>query len=288
MGELSLIFPDRSPRDIEAIARKSFTSNLKRHMETLVYGSLDRHWYERHVSFSGLANLDAALSKGRGAIILLQHFGSFLLIPAALGFRGYQVAQLTGRPELNHHRTVHQRISAIRMADTRSLPVTFLIAANSLKTAFLHLKAGGCLAWAFDGRTGSTMIPVTLFGRTALVSSGPVRTSLTTGAPIVPAFIIRQKNDYHTLIIEPCLDPSSLEGPRNKAVETGTGMLAARFEHYLTACPDHYAMILAIMRARAERGIIETALIEKPGSGPCHGSSLLETAEVRRPEGKLP
>lgn len=280
MREFRMIFPKKSYKELRQLVRGSYINYFKRHAESLVYETLSRQWHHRNITIRGLRHLDQALAKKKGALIILEHFGSFLLVPSALAHMNYRVSQLTGPPELKHHRRIHRLITSLRIESSRDLPFSFLVATTSLKKAISRLKKNECLVWAFDGRTGKGMMPVTLFGLPAFVSAGPVKASLMTGAPIVPAFIIRNNDNTHTLILEPPFEPERSSSTKAFQVEAGTRFLAKLFEGYVNAFPDHYGMILKIMRGHADAGVIDTPLIvtpEKPTPPPLplhHGLQL--------------
>lgn len=89
---LSFAFQGKLSREeIEKIARDCFTLMAKGAIELLFL--MDRPvLLKERVKFAGIENLDQALSRGNGVILVSAHFGSFPLLMAKLSLEGYKVA----------------------------------------------------------------------------------------------------------------------------------------------------------------------------------------------------
>ena len=75
--ELELIFGKRFNNiQIEDITRRSFDNYCRKQVEYLFFGDLNKDTIERMVQVQGLENLDKALSRGKGVILLLSHFAT--------------------------------------------------------------------------------------------------------------------------------------------------------------------------------------------------------------------
>jgi KDO2-lipid IV(A) lauroyltransferase len=247
-------------KEIRRITRRSFEMDVKRRFEELFLGNLTKETIEKMVSIEGLKNLEKTLVKNRGAIILLSHFGSFFLPLLALGFKGYKINQLGGPPILKNHRSIHRRIFEVRKDYYRTLPVTFIRTDKSILQAVKALKNNEIVAIAFDGREGRKWSRIKMFNREAIVSPGPIRIAMKTGAAIIPTFIIRNNNNTHRLIFE---SPFELDyhNDEEKMLTINLQRLAEIFEDYIKKYPCHYGMILEIMKERAQKGIIEYHLL---------------------------
>ena len=99
----------KSRQKISVIARKSIQLDIQRRVEELILPCLNKESIARLVTIEGEEYLKQAAAQQQGTIILLSHFGSFLTILPALGFKGYLVNQLGGTPTLKHHRGIHGR-----------------------------------------------------------------------------------------------------------------------------------------------------------------------------------
>ena len=114
---------------------------------------------------------------------------------------------------------------------------------NFLRTAFLALRQNEIVVIAFDGRDGGKWESVDFFSKKALFSTGPFEIARKTGATIIPAFIIRNKNDIHRMILKP---PFALSKDMNKekAVRKDTMRFAKLFGRYVADYPCHFGKIL--------------------------------------------
>jgi len=258
--ELHTIFMDKSAQEINEIALRSLIIYFKRQVENVIYGKLTKEYLKKMVFIEGLGNLDKGLDNGKGVIILLSHFGSFLLILPALAFKGYSISQITGSPHLKNERVTSKKLSTIRQREYDRLPIKFLRADKSLYSAFKALKRNELVAITLDGRTGSKWLPVKIFNSRAFLAPGPIRIAMKTGAAIIPTFIIRNIDNTHRLVLEQPFEIKNYE-TEDETISANLQGLAEIFERYVYKYPCHYGMILKVMRVRAKKGIIDCSLL---------------------------
>lgn len=241
-AELGRLYgPDVDTAKIRAITKKSFENYYKRHVETLFFGRLDRGKIEKIVTVKGIENIDLALSKGRGVILLLSHFGSFLLPLPFLGFRKYKVNQITGRQM--HASFLAGKIWEWRSREAARLPVSFIQVDRFLRPVFQAVKRNELVAIAFDGRDAANWAEVDFFGTTASFSTGPFELARRTGAAIIPTFMVRRDDDTHLLVLEKpfALVPATDE---KAAAVNDTRVFAKLFADYVGRHPCHFGMVL--------------------------------------------
>jgi KDO2-lipid IV(A) lauroyltransferase len=202
------------------------------------------------VKAEGLENLDAALKGGRGAILLLAHFGSFLLPLPFLGHLGYRVNQVAGRQV--HASFLGEVLWRWRKHEADKLPVNFIQVGRFLRPVYDALKRGEAVAIAFDGRDGANWEAVDFFERKALFSNGPFTLARRTGAAIVPTFMVRTEDDAHRLVLGP---PFALsEGGSPEALHRDTERFAGIFARYVAEFPCHFAGVLYKIKKEQEIG----------------------------------
>ncbi|MDY7033041.1 MAG: lysophospholipid acyltransferase family protein [Thermodesulfobacteriota bacterium] len=259
--ELSLLFGERfDTKKIKSITKRSFENYHKRRLETVFFGGLNKKKINNLVDARGLENIDEALSRGKGVILLLSHFGSFLLPLPFLGYRGYKVNQITGKQI--HSSFLSQRIWKWRKNEADRLPVSFIQIGKFLRPVYKALKNNEIVAIAFDGRDGQRYVPVEFFDRTALISSGPMNLALRTGACILPTFVVRQKNDRHRLIIGTPFELCTSEFIESDVLKN-TKRFAEIFADFILTYPCHYGYILKIMREDGDKGIAKGFFLEQ-------------------------
>ena len=156
----SSIYDDNKIKDI---TKKSFEHYYMRQLETVFFGSLNKKSLNRMMDVEGIENLDLALSRGKGIILLLSHFGSFLLPLPFLGYRGYKVNQITGKQK--HTSLFAERLWMWRKKEAERLPVGFIQVDKFLRPLYKALNKNEIVAIAFDGRDGSVYQSVRFFFR---------------------------------------------------------------------------------------------------------------------------
>ncbi|MCI5211307.1 MAG: hypothetical protein D3910_21555, partial [Candidatus Electrothrix sp. ATG2] len=245
-AELAEIFSEQySAQELKKIAGQSIRLDILRRVEELFMGEFSSETIQQTVSIEGEEFLQQTLEQGKGSIILLSHFGSFLMILPALALKGYPVNQLAGPPALKYHRKINQRIFTLRKKDYSRLPITFLRADQHIKTMLMALRNNETVAMAFDGRISNTWTPVRFFNRQAYFAPGPVKIAQKTGASILPVFIVRERHNHHKLIIQ---KPMTMDHRVSKQdfLQTNIQRLAKVFEKMIAEHPAHFAMILHI------------------------------------------
>lgn len=247
---------------VSATAKKSYKLYVKRHIEDLFMGSLTPKLMHRLVEIEGRDNLNSALREGKGCIIQLAHFGSFMFVLPALALEGYPVNQLVGNPVLRHHRKVHAKIFQAKVKENSKLPVNFIHADKSLRPVLQALRKNELVAMALDGREGKDWVKVPFLGHTANLSPGPVRLAFSTGAKILPTFMLEQANNRKKLVIAQALQLQD-SSDKEEFCRQNMRLLAEIFEEYILSHPSHFLMTMHTLKKQARAGIIDVPLFEE-------------------------
>src|SRR5260370_37479085 len=146
----------------------------------LLLPALSRERVRRLVEVRGLEHIDAVLARGRGAIVVTPHFGSWDMAAAAAvahGVRLTAVADRFGSQELD--RAV---VGAREKFGMKVVPVG-VAAGRAVLNALRHNEV---VALVCDLPKEGRNVAVSLCGQPALVPAGPAVLALRTGAPVVP------------------------------------------------------------------------------------------------------
>lgn len=258
--ELTLLFGNKlDVVKIMDITKRSFENYYMRQIETFFFGSLDVHTINKMIHAEGLENLDSALLKGRGVILLLSHFGSFLLPLPFLGYKGYKVNQITGIQK--HASLPAERIWTWRKKEAEKLPVRFIQVDRFLRPLYKALKNNEIVAIAFDGRDSSKWVIADFLERKAFFSSGPFELAIKTGAAIVPTFAVRQKDGTHKLIFESSFELTK-DSDAEKTLSINTKRYTKIFSYYVAKYPCHFGMILYRFKETQKLGIAKPFFAE--------------------------
>jgi KDO2-lipid IV(A) lauroyltransferase len=184
------------------IARQSLRNFFRASVEIAAFINVSDEDLRARVAVDGRANLDAALAKGNGVLILSAHLGNFFLVGSRLSVEGFPIFVLVNQPRDSQF--------ARLMDDYRLQVRQKTIHARPRREALQELRAvlrrnEIAVVIADEYRQGNG-IQVQLFGRTVIARRGPITLALRTGAAVVPAYVIRQADESLKLVIEPELE----------------------------------------------------------------------------------
>ena len=283
--ELQLLFGDRPlPRPEAAIIKDAYRQAMFNEIEVLRYPHLSPETIDSTCTIEGQEHLDAALQKGKGAIVLIGHFGANQMIMPALGHKGYPMSQLSAPPPvwadiLRDTRTtpLWEKVLERRWALEKRLPVQHINVFKFLRPAFTCLQNNQVLGLAFDGGGGKTWTQVKMLERTANISTQPIQLWRKTGAVLLPTVVVREVGaPQHRIIIEP---PLPWQPHKNRKEETRLNMQAFvdRFTAWVQQYPDHYLQFM-LMRRRVRGTDVRPFFTDYP---PMEGGLSAEEAEQR-------
>lgn len=236
--------------------RDAFTANAVKDIEVLVYPALNRGNIADFVECEGLENLDAALGRGKGAMLVFAHFGSNQMIMPAIGYRGFKMSQVSAPPTVWEEKlpgkkgAMWKRGLEIRWRHEQSLPVTHINVFGTMKEVFLCLRRNEVLGIAMDGGGGKKRVEADFLGARAFFSTGAMEIAERTRCAVLPAFIVREGGGGHRLIIEPPMAVETDEG----FVERLTAAFVKRLDEYVRRHPGHYLGFLVFRRFMEAHG----------------------------------
>lgn len=226
------------------IVRQSFKNFYQTQLELFLYPGLNPDRVKEMVQIEGKENLDLALKRGKGVILLFSHFGANQMIMPAIGYNGYKMNQLSGsakhwlRLAPERANRINRKILELRYHYEQSLPARHIDVFGSLKPAIRCLKGNEILGIALDGGGGKKQLALSFLGRKAFFSAGAIELASHTGATILPTFILRQPNGRHKLIIHPQMELDTSDG------HYSTQKFVKLLEFYIQRYPCHYAQFL--------------------------------------------
>lgn len=187
-----------SDRALRALARENFLNFAKYVVDFFHFLHLPAERMHRLIDFANIREtFDACLKEGRGLIVVSAHLGNWELGAAAVAQCGYRinaVALWQPDPRLN---ALYQSYRIARQIH----PIPFGRAARGCLAA---LRRNEIVALVGDRDYTGSRDTVEFFGRPARLPTGPARLALSTGAPLVCAFMVRQPGDtYRYVVCEP-------------------------------------------------------------------------------------
>ncbi|MGB2981052.1 MAG: lysophospholipid acyltransferase family protein [Candidatus Zixiibacteriota bacterium] len=217
---------------LAGIGRRAYRNFGKSMVEYLLFPSLDKEKIEQMVEFEGAEHWDETLKKGKGAILVTGHFGSWELMGAATSQRGYPVDFLVGE---QHNVLVDNLMNDYR----RSMGIGIIKMGAAAKGVIRALKNNRFVAMLSDQDAGSDGAVVEFFGRPASTPKGPAAFALKMDAPIVMAFIIRESARKQKVIIEKAIFGEKTRD-KQEDIRRLTQAYTRVLEEYVRKYPDHW------------------------------------------------
>jgi Kdo2-lipid IVA lauroyltransferase/acyltransferase len=187
------------------------------------------------IAVIGRENIDAALAKGKGVVVLSAHLGNFFLIGSRLAVEGIPTFVLVNQPRdgrfaklMDEYRlqvqqkTIHARPRHVALRELHEV-----------------LRGNQAVIMIADEYRKGNGIEVSFFGRPVIARRGPVTIALRTGAAIVPTCMVRQADNSLKLVIEPELELDRTAKGKNE-IRENTIRITQWLERTVRAYPDQW------------------------------------------------
>jgi KDO2-lipid IV(A) lauroyltransferase len=223
---------DRSSPEVSRVARRAFQNYGRMLMDFLLLGSLTPEELVRRMTIDGREHLEAALARGRGAIMAVPHMGSWDMAGSYAGALGYPISAVAERfPGSLNEAVVRTRrrfgLNVIMLGRSAVRAITEALKDNHIVALLCDLEQGPGL-------------DVRFFGRRAVVPGGPAAIALKTGAPLIPAYQYATSPGHHHVHIDPPLpigDGETKETLMQRVVDRLEGFIQERPEQWYAFRP---------------------------------------------------
>jgi len=236
---------EKSAGEIKDIAKGVFRNLGENLLETMNSSKFTPRNIDKYVKIKGLETVEKVLSQKRGFIVLSGHFGNWELLAGYFGVKKYPVNVLARKLRYDKYDTW--------LNDLRSnMGVNVIMRDGSAKTILRLLREGQSVAILADQDISSLDgVFVDFFGRPAFTPTAPVILALATAVPIIPMFIVREK-DIHTIYVE---EPLELEITGNKEtdIKVNTQKWSNVIESYIRKYPSHWVWIHERWKTEADK-----------------------------------
>ena len=226
----------KSDPEVARVARRAFQNYGRMLMDFLLMGSLTPEELIERTSIDGREHLDAALARGRGAIMAVPHMGSWDMAGAFAGAVGYPIAAVAEKfPGSLNDAVVHTR--------QRFGMNVIMLGRSAIRATTDALKANHIVALLCDLEQGPG-VDVRFFGRHAIVPGGPAALALKTGAALMPACQYAVSAGRKHIHLEAPLAVS--EGDTKERLMQ---RVIERFEDFIKERPDQWYAFRPMFRA---------------------------------------
>jgi phosphatidylinositol dimannoside acyltransferase len=218
---------DRSDPEVARVARRAFQNYGRMLIDFLLLGSLTPEELIWRVTVDGREHLDAAMARGRGAIVAVPHMGSWDVGGSFGGALGYKVLAVAERfpGSLNDAVVETRQHFGMKVVPMGRQAVRAIIEA---------LEANGVVTLVCDLEQGPG-VTVSFFGRKATVPGGPAAFALKTGATLLPGAVYATAPGRHHVHIgaaERLNEGDTKETVMQRVIE--------HFEDYIKERPDQW------------------------------------------------
>ncbi|MFH1837355.1 MAG: lysophospholipid acyltransferase family protein [Candidatus Omnitrophota bacterium] len=196
------------------------------------FQKITKEYIDKNVHLKGQNFLDECIAGGKGAVIVALHFGNWELGGAVMGTLGYPISAIV----LEHK---DKRVDDFFNRQRLSNHMTPIPIGSRIRECFGSIKNNEFVGVVGDKDYTNNGIPVTFFGKKAIIPRGPATLSLRTGAPIVFCCLIRKKDNTYDMCLEKPIyyEPT---GDDKKDEEALMGMYLRIAEKYIKENPEQW------------------------------------------------
>jgi Kdo2-lipid IVA lauroyltransferase/acyltransferase len=201
---------------------------------------------ERLFSFEGVAQARAILARGKGAVLITGHLGSWELMGAATGRWGYPLTVMA-------RGAVDGRVGEFLedLRDRLGIRTVIRGEPGAARKMLATLRSGELLGFLIDQDIESDGVLVEFFGRPAQTPTGPVSLAERLDVPVMPCATWRLPDGTHRVRIDPPLEIPP-PPPGVSTVAAHTAALTRWLEERIREHPEQWVWIHRRWR-RAER-----------------------------------
>ncbi len=250
MRNLEIAFPERTDAERRRILRNSYKNLGRIGAEYVRLGGFFYRRLGRRVTYNRLDLWQGLKPKyrGKGGLILTAHFGNFELLPAGHAMHGYQIS-------LVHHTQRFLPGDALMTFIRERVGVQIIRKHKAAREMLRTLRRGHLIGIPFDQNAKrSEAVWVPFFGEMAATPSGFDRLAMIAGAPVVPAFIVRQP-DGRSHVIEIYDEiPQQRTGDKDADALVNTARYQKAIEEMVRKYPEQWLWMHRRFRTRPVRG----------------------------------
>lgn len=238
-----------SDENLNSQAREVFRNFGKYLVEFFaIANDLDEKFIRERVKIVNRHNLNEAMAKGKGVIMLTAHLGNWELGGLVMGMLGYPILAIT----LSHkERPVNELFNKQReLRGVISVPIR-----QAVHRCLSALKDNKFVAVLADRDFTSSGEKVSFLGKNVLIPKGAALFSYKTGATILPTFFVREADDSFSLQFEKPIYPAfSTSGQiEQKDLVVLVGQYAKVIEQKIRAYPTQWMMFREFGDEKANR-----------------------------------
>jgi len=240
LDNLRRVFGDTVPEaEIKRLAQAHYAHLARLVGEFVRYSWLSAARRAAIVRVENVATLDAALERGKGAIVITGHFGNWEVATAG-ALSNAHFAYALGRFHFVRREFKPRWVDALVTRRFRRAGFGTLPKRGALDAIVRCLEQGDMAVFPFDQHAGGRdAIQVAFFGHPAGTFRSVAVLALATGAPVLPAASWREPDGRHVLRFEEPLPAIECEDV-NEAIRRNTRAYNAALERLILRHPEQW------------------------------------------------
>jgi Kdo2-lipid IVA lauroyltransferase/acyltransferase len=200
LHNLQRSFPEKNTDEIIKIAKGVYRHFAIVAAEFFDLPQITKENIHQWVDVEGMENYQAAIAKGKGVLSIVAHFGNWELMTIAV--------PMFLKPMYIVYRPLDNPVVDNMVEYVRTMNGNVLIPkGGSGKKVMELLKENNIIGILSDQNVAAYEgVFVNFFGRPACTGVGLAIMAMRSGAPVVPAFMARQKSGKYKLILKPYIE----------------------------------------------------------------------------------
>ncbi len=230
--QLREAFPLKSDKEIYKLTREINISFGYVAVEFCWFSPKRLEIFEQFIRFSGLENLNEAVSHNKGCIVFTGHFGNWELAAQLLGNltkRAYAVAKKQKNPFFNNF------VNNLRESNFVHL-IPMKIALRGIVTA---IKENKVILMLGDQSAGKSGVTAQFFDMPASTNPGTAKISLKFNVPVLFAVCYRLQNGAYTFHFDKPIYPA-VTSSLDETVGEYTQLFTSKLESWVKKYPEQW------------------------------------------------
>jgi Lauroyl/myristoyl acyltransferase len=236
IGNLRVVCPEADERQLRHLALSTYRSYARDTIDFIRTLDMDHAAIARMVVREQGSRLDDLLARGKGVLLVGGHFGNWEFGGIALRvITGHRIT-VVGKPEPS------PTVGDLRRRMRDAFGIETVEVGQMLDTALRLrglLAAGGVVAMLADRYLARDAIDVTFFGRQTRFLRSPAMVAQLSDAPLLPAFVLRQRDGRYLARFGDPILPGSAE-PGESSVRSMTQQFATQLEMQIREHPEFW------------------------------------------------
>jgi Kdo2-lipid IVA lauroyltransferase/acyltransferase len=247
LNSLSIAFPNYSLGKRKKITKQFFVFIAEGGFELIYYlNNIEK--IHQPVKIEGKGNLDQALAKGRGVILVTAHYGNFPLMSLRLAAEGYPVNLVT-RPMRDQYAEAH--FHKLR-TDAGVKNISVYPRRACVAGIINALAKNEIVIILMDQNFGTGGVWVKFFDKLAATPTGPIILSLRTKTALVPSYIYRKGGKNHGLKVFP--EKNLILGKnKNETILINAAEFTKIIEGWIRERPGHWSWVHRRWKSRPSK-----------------------------------